>query len=91
MLGLNCIPCQVRTLPKVLKYLPADKAKDARNFINSLQYWLGGNAENLENLILTIGQVRRIWMLLQRLCMLLSTCGGCGAAGAVHAGAAMHV
>ena len=48
----------MRTLPKVLKYLPADKAQDARNFINSLQYWLGGNAENLENLILSIGQVR---------------------------------
>lgn len=27
----------VRTLPKVLKYLPSDKAKDARNFVNSLQ------------------------------------------------------
>ena len=43
----------VRTLPKVLKYLPSDKAQDARNFVNSLQYWLGGNAENLENLLLT--------------------------------------
>jgi magnesium chelatase subunit H len=46
----------VRTLPKVLKYLPSDKAQDARNFVNSLQYWLGGNPENLENLILSIGQ-----------------------------------
>lgn len=46
----------VRTLPKVLKYLPSDKAKDARNFVNSLQYWLGGNAENLENLILNVAQ-----------------------------------
>jgi magnesium chelatase subunit H len=46
----------VRTLPKVLKFLPTDKAKDARNFVNSLQYWLGGNAENLENLLLTLGQ-----------------------------------
>eukprot|EP00193_Tetraselmis_chui_P012881 CAMPEP_0177771118 /NCGR_PEP_ID=MMETSP0491_2-20121128/11369_1 /TAXON_ID=63592 /ORGANISM="Tetraselmis chuii, Strain PLY429" /LENGTH=1394 /DNA_ID=CAMNT_0019288541 /DNA_START=132 /DNA_END=4315 /DNA_ORIENTATION=- len=43
----------VRTLPKVLKYLPSDKAQDARNFVNSLQYWLGGNAENLENLLLS--------------------------------------
>ena len=34
---------QVRTLPKVLKYLPSDKAQDARNYVNSLQYWLGGN------------------------------------------------
>ena len=52
---------QVRTLPKVLKYLPSDKAQDARNFVNSLQYWLGGNAENLENLILTTAQVRRMF------------------------------
>lgn len=43
----------VRTLPKVLKYLPSDKAQDARNFVNALQYWLGGNPENLENLLLT--------------------------------------
>ncbi len=48
----------MRTLPKVLKFLPSDKAKDARNFVNSLQYWLGGNAENLENLLVTIAQVR---------------------------------
>lgn len=33
----------MRTLPKVLKYLPSDKAQDARNYVNSLQYWLGGN------------------------------------------------
>jgi magnesium chelatase subunit H len=33
----------VRTLPKVLKFLPSDKAQDARNYVNSLQYWLGGN------------------------------------------------
>eukprot|EP00798_Chlamydomonas_sp_ICE-L_P011386 gene11386-12086_t len=46
----------VRTLPKVLKFLPSDKAKDARNFVNSLQYWLGGNTENLENLLITIAQ-----------------------------------
>jgi magnesium chelatase subunit H len=32
----------VRTLPKVLKYLPGDKAKDARSFMLSLHYWLGG-------------------------------------------------
>ncbi|KAG2440917.1 hypothetical protein HXX76_003770 [Chlamydomonas incerta] len=43
----------VRTLPKVLKYLPSDKAQDAKNFVNSLQYWLGGNSDNLENLLLT--------------------------------------
>lgn len=29
----------VRTLPKVLKFLPSDKAQDARNFVNALQYW----------------------------------------------------
>ena len=44
----------VRTLPKVLKYLPSDKAQDARNFMLSLQYWLGGNSENLENFLLKI-------------------------------------
>ena len=32
----------LRTLPKVLKFLPSDKAKDARNFMMSFQYWLGG-------------------------------------------------
>jgi magnesium chelatase subunit H len=47
----------VRTLPKVLKFLPSDKAKDARNFVNSLQYWLGGNQENLENLLMNVVQV----------------------------------
>ena len=47
----------VRTLPKILKFLPSDKAKDARNFVNSLQYWLGGNQENLENLLINVAQV----------------------------------
>lgn len=42
----------VRTLPTVLKFLPMQKAQDARNFVQSLQYWLGGSAENLENLLL---------------------------------------
>ncbi|EIE24949.1 magnesium chelatase subunit H [Coccomyxa subellipsoidea C-169] len=46
----------VRTLPSVLKYLPSEKAQDARNFVQSLQYWLGGNAENLENLLLNTAQ-----------------------------------
>lgn len=32
----------LRTLPKVLKFLPSDKAKDARSFMMSFQYWLGG-------------------------------------------------
>ncbi|KAI3968246.1 hypothetical protein MKX01_018549 [Papaver californicum] len=39
----------VRTLPKVLKYLPSDKAQDARLYILSLQFWLGGSPENLGN------------------------------------------
>ena len=39
----------VRTLPKFLKYLPSDKAQDARAYIMSLQFWLGGSRENLEN------------------------------------------
>lgn len=41
----------VRTLPKVLKYLPSDKAQDARLYILSLQFWLGGSPENLENFV----------------------------------------
>ncbi|KAL3678045.1 hypothetical protein R1sor_021001 [Riccia sorocarpa] len=44
----------IRTLPKVLKYLPSDKAQDARNFIMSLQFWLGGSPENLENFLVMI-------------------------------------
>jgi len=46
----------VRTLPKVLKFLPSDKAQDARNFVQSLQYWLGGNADNLEAFLLNTAQ-----------------------------------
>ena len=30
-----------------------EKAQDARHFVESLQYWQGGNPENLENLILS--------------------------------------
>ncbi|KAG1371080.1 magnesium-chelatase subunit ChlH, chloroplastic [Cocos nucifera] len=41
----------VRTLPKVLKYLPSDKAQDARLYILSLQFWLGGSPENLRNFL----------------------------------------
>jgi magnesium chelatase subunit H len=44
----------VRTLPKVLKYLPSDKARDARNFVQSLQYWTGGNSTNLQSLLLNV-------------------------------------
>ncbi len=44
----------LNTLPKVLKYLPMDKAQDARNFMLSFQYWLGGNSENLENFLLML-------------------------------------
>ena len=29
----------LRTLPKVLKYLPSDKAADARSFMMSFQVW----------------------------------------------------
>lgn len=46
----------VRTLPKVLKFLPSDKAQDARNFVQGLQYWLGGNSDNLQNFLLTLVQ-----------------------------------
>ncbi|MEB3293712.1 MAG: magnesium chelatase subunit H [Synechococcales bacterium] len=44
----------LRTLPTVLKYLPMEKAQDARNFMLSFQYWLGGNQENLENFLLML-------------------------------------
>lgn len=44
----------LRTLPQVLKYLPMDKAQDARNFMLSFQYWLGGSQENLENFLLML-------------------------------------
>ncbi|MGB3513007.1 MAG: magnesium chelatase subunit H [Microcoleaceae cyanobacterium] len=44
----------LQTLPKVLKYMPMDKAQDARNFMLSFQYWLGGSSENLENFLLML-------------------------------------
>eukprot|EP00933_Yihiella_yeosuensis_P049027 TRINITY_DN4559_c0_g1_i1.p1 TRINITY_DN4559_c0_g1~~TRINITY_DN4559_c0_g1_i1.p1 ORF type:complete len:1498 (-),score=377.13 TRINITY_DN4559_c0_g1_i1:221-4714(-) len=44
----------VRTLPKVLKFLPGDQAKDARTFVLSLQHWLGGTPENLEAMVLRV-------------------------------------
>ncbi len=44
----------LQTLPKVLKFLPMDKAQDARNFMLSFQYWLGGSQENLENFLLML-------------------------------------
>jgi magnesium chelatase subunit H len=44
----------LNTLPQVLKYLPMDKAQDARNFMLSFQYWLGGSQDNLENFLLML-------------------------------------
>jgi magnesium chelatase subunit H len=44
----------LNTLPKILKYLPMDKAQDARNFMLSFQYWLGGSSDNLENFLLML-------------------------------------
>ncbi len=44
----------LRTLPQVLKYLPVEKAQDARNFMLSFQYWLGGSSENLENFLVML-------------------------------------
>ena len=44
----------LQTLPKVLKYLPMDKAQDARNFMLSFQYWLGGSSDNLQNFLLML-------------------------------------
>jgi magnesium chelatase subunit H len=44
----------LQTLPKILKYMPMDKAQDARNFMLSFQYWLGGSPDNLENFLLML-------------------------------------
>ncbi|NJL53895.1 magnesium chelatase subunit H [bacterium] len=44
----------LRTLPKVLKYMPIDRAQDARNFMLSFQYWLGGSSDNLANFLLML-------------------------------------
>jgi len=44
----------LRTLPKVLKYLPSDKAQDARSFMMSFQYWLGGSPDNIESMLLML-------------------------------------
>ncbi len=44
----------LNTLPSILKYLPVDKAQDARNFILSFQYWVGGTPENLKNFFLLL-------------------------------------
>merc|ERR1719247_1560230 len=38
----------------VLKYLPGDKAKDAKSFMMSFQYWLGGSPENLQSMLLSL-------------------------------------
>mmetsp|Transcript_46318 Transcript_46318/g.56123 ORF Transcript_46318/g.56123 Transcript_46318/m.56123 type:complete len:1423 (-) Transcript_46318:124-4392(-) len=46
----------LRTLPKVLKFLPSDKAADARTFMMSFQYWLGGSPQNLESMLTMVGQ-----------------------------------
>ena len=46
----------IRTLPAVLKFLPSQQARDGGMYIQSLQYWLGGNSENLENLVLSTAQ-----------------------------------
>ncbi len=44
----------LRTLPSILKYMPIEKAQDARNFMLSFQYWLGGSADNLESFLLML-------------------------------------
>jgi magnesium chelatase subunit H len=46
----------VQTLPKILKYMPIDKAQDARNFMLSFQYWLGGSQQNIENFLLMLAE-----------------------------------
>ena len=44
----------VRHPSQVLKYLPGDKAADAKSFMMSFQYWLGGSPENLEAFLLML-------------------------------------
>ncbi|MEI6617079.1 MAG: cobaltochelatase subunit CobN, partial [Cyanobium sp. ELA507] len=44
----------LNTLPSVLKYLPVEKAQDARSFMLSFQYWLGGTPDNLRNFLLML-------------------------------------
>ncbi|GIR74966.1 MAG: hypothetical protein CM15mP77_1230 [Synechococcus sp.] len=44
----------LNTLPPVLKYLPVEKAQDARSFMLSFQYWLGGTPDNLRNFLLML-------------------------------------
>lgn len=46
----------VQTLPKILKYMPMDRAQDARNFMLSFQYWLGGSEQNIENFLLMLAK-----------------------------------
>ena len=46
----------LNTLPSILKYLPIEKAQDARTFILSFQYWLGGTTENIKNLLLMLSE-----------------------------------
>ena len=45
----------LNTLPAILKYLPVEKAQDARSFMLSFQYWLGGTPDNLRNFLLMLG------------------------------------
>ena len=42
--------------PQGAQVPPLDKAQDARNFMNSLQYWLGRSSDNLENFLLMISK-----------------------------------
>ncbi len=44
----------LNTLPAILKFLPVDKAQDARSFMLSFQYWLGGTPDNLRNFLLML-------------------------------------
>ncbi len=40
----------LRTLPKILKYIPGT-AQDVRNYFLTLQYWLGGSEENMYHMV----------------------------------------
>ena len=40
----------LRRLPKILRLIPG-KSQDLRNWFLSMQYWLGGSDENIEQMI----------------------------------------
>ena len=46
----------LRNFTQSTSTLPSDKAKDARSFMMSFQYWLGGSPQNIESMLLMFAQ-----------------------------------